>query len=92
MFDPSALIVAGVPLMALVFGLVEFIKTLFEMDGKKVTVMSAIVGLALAIPYQLYNVIPTTFGGWMEIVIIGVVVGLSTSGFYKFVAARTEKL
>jgi hypothetical protein len=36
--------------------------------------------------------IPTTFGGWMEVGVIGIVVGLAASGFYKFVAARTEKL
>ncbi len=92
MFDPSALIVAGVPLMALVFGLVEFIKSVFELEGKKVTVLSGVLGLALAVPYQLYTVIPTTFSGWMEVGVIGIAVGLAASGFYKFVATRTEKL
>ena len=38
MFDPTSLIVAGVPLMALVFGLVEFLKSVFSLEGKTVTV------------------------------------------------------
>jgi len=92
MFDPTSLIVAGVPLMALVFGLVEFLKSVFSLEGKTVTVLSAVIGLVLAVPYQLYASVPTTFAGWMEVSVVGLVVGLATSGFYKFVASRTTKL
>jgi hypothetical protein len=91
MFDPTTLIVAGVPLMALVFGLVEFLKDVFALEGKKVTLISAVLGLALSIPYQLSQAIPTDFSGWFGVGVIGLAFGLAASGFYKFVAARTAK-
>lgn len=91
MFDPSTLIVAGVPLIALVFGLVEFFKSVFDLEGKKVTLLSAALGLVLSVPYQLTQAIPTDFPGWFSVVVIGLAFGLAASGFYKFVAARTTK-
>ena len=92
MFDPSAYVVAGVPLITLVFGLVEFFKSVFSMEGKPVTVMSAGIGVVLSVAYQLSVAVPATYMGWLEIVVIGIAFGLAASGFYKFLAARTEKL
>jgi hypothetical protein len=91
MFDPTTLIVAGVPLMALVFGLVEFLKDVFSLEGKKVTLLSAVLGLVLSVPYQLSQAIPTNYTGWFTIGVVGVAFGLAASGFYKFVASRTAK-
>lgn len=91
MFDPTTLIVAGVPLMALVFGLVEFLKDVLSLEGKKVTLISAALGLILSVPYQLSQAIPVDFAGWFSVVVIGVAFGLAASGFYKFLAARTTE-
>jgi hypothetical protein len=91
MFDPTTLIVAGVPLMALVFGLVEFLKDVFSLEGKKVTILSGALGLVLSVPYQLSQAVPVDFAGWFSVGVIGLAFGLAASGFYKFVAARTTK-
>ena len=42
MFDAYELAFGGIQLIALVFGLTQFIKEAFSMEGKKVTLLSLI--------------------------------------------------
>lgn len=90
-FDPTIFTVGGVSLIALVFGLVEFFKSLFNMDGKMVTVLSACTGAVLFGLYQLQTVLPDPYAAIYIGVMGSLAFGLSASGFYKFVSARTEK-
>ena len=88
MTDFNALLVGGIPLVVVIFGLVEFIKSL-GLAGKPLTIVSLALGLIFGLAYQVsVNGIPIAYGGWFEAVIFGLAIGLVTSGFYKFVDDR----
>ncbi len=81
-------IVNGISLMVVIFGLVEFSKTL-GLSGRWLTALSLLLGLAFGMLYQffLYG-LPVTFAGWFEVVIFGLAMGLMASGFYDFANKR----
>jgi hypothetical protein len=87
-FDPTNIVVSGVPLMLLVFGLVEFFKALFSLDGRWVTALSAALGAVLYALYQVQAYLPPEYGQVYTIVITSLAVGLAASGYYKFASAR----
>ena len=91
MFDPASVVVGGVSLMVVVFGLTEFFKDLFNMSGKRVTVMAALLGAVVMVVYSLIGIVPEPFGQVVDIFFKSVTVGLSASGYYKFGAARLPK-
>lgn len=88
MFDVESFVVGGVQLIALVFGLTEFIKTLLGWDGKKVTVLAGALGAVVMILYQLIGVVPEPYGQVLQIVFASLAFGLSASGYYKFIDKR----
>lgn len=90
-FDPTAFAVGGVSLIIVTFGLVEFFKNLFNLDGKAVTALSAAMGAILMGLYQVRTLLPPTFDQVFTIVIISLTFGLSASGYYKFAAPRMPK-
>lgn len=89
-FEPGTVAIGGVLLLPLVFGLVEFIKSAFNMDGKAVTILSFFLGFAAMCVVQCAEMYPE-FGKWAVFVTLALTMGLSASGFYKFVDARTSK-
>lgn len=82
--DFETLTVNGVSLIALVFGLVEFFKTVFKLEGSKVTVMSAMIGLVVMLTYQLQALLPAEYAAYYHLTITAIYGGLAASGFYKF--------
>ena len=85
--DTSTLLVGGIPIALVIFGLVEFSKT-FGLAGKWLTALSMFLGVVLGILYKMATSgIPVGFG-WFEVAIFGLALGLTASGFYKFVDAR----
>lgn len=91
MFDPNSYVVGGVTLIAVVFGLVEFLKTVLKWDGAKVTVLAAVLGALLMGLFQLQSLLPAPYAQVYEMVIVSVTFGLSASGYYKFIDARTSR-
>ena len=88
MTDFNALLVGGIPLVVVIFGLVEFIKSL-GLAGRALTVISLLLGILFGIAYHLaQSGIPTGFAGWFTAVIFGLALGLVASGFYKFADDR----
>ena len=87
MFDFSSLLIDGLPLMAVIFGLVEFVKSL-GVKGRTLTVLSLALGLLFGIAYRLTLVLPQDFAGWFSTSIFGLALGLAASGFYTFVDSR----
>ena len=84
----DTLLVGTIPLMVVVFGLVEMIKS-FGLKGNILTILSMLLGIAFGIAYQISKIgIPIGFPGWFETVIFGLAIGLTASGFYKFVSDR----
>ena len=88
----DTLLVGSIPLIMIVFGLVEMIKS-FGLQGRILTVISMLLGLAFGMAYQVsYAGLPVTFGQWFEIIVFGLAIGLTASGFYKFIADRIPKV
>ena len=85
------LIVGGIPLTLVIFGLVEFSKS-FGLTGKWLTGVSMLLGVLFGMAYKFSSSgIPAGFAGWFEVVIFGLMLGLVTSGFYKFADDRFPK-
>jgi len=86
------LIVAGIPLIAVVFGLVEFSKSLGA-QGRLLTAISMLLGIGFGIGYQIATTsLPVGFGGWFTVVVYGIALGLVASGFYDFADSRFPKI
>ena len=92
MYDISALLVGGVPLAAVIFGVVEFIKKVSGLRGKWLTMVSLLLGLAFGAAYQFaVSGLPTGFGGWFAVIVFSLMLGLVASGYYKFLDSRLPK-
>lgn len=85
MFD---VLVNGIPLVAVVLGLVEISKRL-GVEGKGAVITSLLIGLVLGIAYQLSVAIPTDFAGYFGAAIYGLALGLTASGIYDVVTRRS---
>jgi hypothetical protein len=83
------LIVSGVPLLVIVFGLVEFAKKLGA-QGNTLTVVSAVIGLVLGVAFKLSEMYPA-FALWFQVVVFGLAIGLAACGLYDFMNARLPK-
>jgi hypothetical protein len=79
MFD--TILVAGIPLVVVVLGLVQFIKG-FGLEDNIVKGVSLAVGLVLGVGYQLSLATPVDFAGWFAAVVFGLGLGLVASGLY----------
>jgi hypothetical protein len=83
-FDPGSFAIGGISLMAFVFGAVQLIKDWTGWEGKKVTGLSAIMGLLVMVLYQAIQFLPPEIVQYVEAIFISLAFGLATSGFYKF--------
>jgi hypothetical protein len=92
MTDLTQLLVGGIPLLIVIFGLVEFIKS-FGLKGNWLTACSMLLGLVFGSAYKIANDgIPTGFAGWFILVVFGLALGLITSGFYDFANKRMPQV
>ena len=92
MTDLSQLLVGGIPLLIVIFGLVEFSKTL-GLKGNWLTIFSLFLGLAFGFAYKIAESgVPSSFAGWFVMVVFGLALGLITSGFYDFADKRTNRV
>lgn len=83
--------VNGIPLILIVFGLVEVCKR-FGVKGDWLTAISVVLGVLLYTAYSLTQTgSPADAGGWMAVIITGLAYGLTASGVYDFVDARAER-
>lgn len=88
----NELAVDGIPLILVVFGLVEFIKT-FGIQGRPLTYISLVLAMLLYFGYSYSAVgFPTTFAGWFSTGIVGICFGLVASGLYDFAKDRLPKV
>jgi hypothetical protein len=74
--------VQGVPLLAVVMGLVEMAKAM-GVEKKALTLVSMGIGLALGVAYMLSLGFPTDYAGWFGVAVYGLGLGLVASGLYK---------
>jgi hypothetical protein len=91
MTDLTQLLVGGIPLLVVIFGLVEFSKT-FGLSGRWLTLVSLLLGIAFGVAYKIATEgVPVGFAGWFVMLIFGLALGLITSGFYDFANQRMPK-
>jgi hypothetical protein len=75
-------VVAGVPLMFVVIGLVQWVKS-FGVTGNLLRVVSMIIGLVFGGGYIFATVgFPATFAEWFAAVVYGIGLGIVASGVY----------
>jgi len=91
MQDFSSLLIGGIPLIAVIFGLIEFLKV-FGLKGRILTIFSLLLGLALGVAYKLTLGLPVDYVGWIAVIVFGLAIGLTTSGIYDFLNVRFPKL
>lgn len=92
MTDFTQLLVGGVPLLVVIFGLVEFAKRL-GLKGNWLTVASLALGIGFGIAYRFaVDGAPSGYPAWFAVVIFGLALGLVTSGLYDFANTRFPKV
>ena len=56
-------------------------------------ITSLVLGLIFGMSYQIAQAgMPAGFAGWFTVVIFGLAIGLTASGFYKFIDARAPEI
>ena len=91
MTDFTQLLVGGVPLLVVIFGLVEFAKKL-GLAGRWLTVISLLLGLIFGFAYRFaVDGFPLGYAPWFTVAVFGLALGLITSGFYDFANKRFPK-
>jgi hypothetical protein len=91
--DLGSLLVGGLPLMAVVIGLVQFAKEKLEWSGKGVEVFAIVIGLLFGFGYHVYNVgeFIVSFPFLFEGLLYGLTIGLSATGMYKVAYPQKDK-
>jgi uncharacterized membrane protein HdeD (DUF308 family) len=75
-----------VTLLAIVFGVVEFIKSL-GVEGNKLRWISLGVGILLAFLFKATELVPA-YSPYIQTVFYGIAVGLAASGVFSFINKR----
>lgn len=83
--------VNGIPLFAVVLGLVQYVKTL-GLKGKELRLVSMGIGLVLGGGYQISTLgaTPYTYSVAFGVVIYGLVLGLVASGVYDVITNKPQ--
>ena len=88
------LIVAGVPLILVVTGLVQFFKQKLEWSGKKAEVLAYVLGLVIGFGYHVYSAVEPViwnFNFVFEGLIFGAAIGLVATAIYDAYGDKTSK-
>jgi len=80
------LLVAGVPVIAIIVALVELVKQTLGMDSQYAPALSVGLGMVIMLGVNLSQMFPV-FGTWFEVAVLGVVAGLLACGIYSGVKA-----
>lgn len=83
-------VVNGIPLIALVIALVEWIKK-FGVEGKALNAASMAVGAAIGVAYWYAQAPLVSFADWFGAVVYGLALGLAASGLYDAVRSAVTR-
>ena len=82
MLNLQDILVAGVPLLLVVIGLVEWVKKI-NVPSNALPFVSMGIGLVLGSGYQIAeNGVPLDFAGWFAVIVFGLAIGLVASGLF----------
>jgi hypothetical protein len=77
-------VVAGIPLLALILGLVQVIKGFIM--GVRGKLIAVIVGVLLGGGYEISKFgMPSDFAGWFNVVIFGLALGVVSFGLFDVI-------
>lgn len=84
--DLTNALVAGIPLMLVVIGIVQYVKEKLKWEGVGVEIFALVFGIVMGFLYHMYAAeeIVWVFRFIFEGVIYGLAVGLVATGIYKF--------
>ena len=82
-------VVNGIPLVALIMGLVELTKQ-FGASGKMLAGISFGIGAALGILYQYSVKVPVSFSDWFGCIVFGLALGLTACKLYDAVRSAAN--
>jgi hypothetical protein len=91
MFEPIEVVSGGVQLIAVVFGLVEFIKDMAGLQGKQVTALAAALGFLVLALFEAQALFPEAYAMYFNMAARSLVFGLTAAGYYKFVNKRVPQ-
>jgi hypothetical protein len=74
------LVVYSVPVAALIVGLVEMAKRSFRMSARWAAPLAVLLGVIFAAAAKLDQ---PTMGTWLQVVMLGLLTGLSAAGLYS---------
>lgn len=83
-------VVNGIPLIFVVMGLVELVKS-FGVQGSALTACSFVIGLVLGVLYQISLAMPIGFAGWFGAAVFGLALGLVASKVYDAVRSAANR-
>lgn len=84
-FDFGTLSIAGVSLAILVYGITEFIKTFFGLEGKWVNLTAVISGGVLVLASELRQFLPPAYSTVLNVVVLVLAGAMSAGGYYQYV-------
>ena len=82
-------VVAGIPLLIIVMGVVQFIKS-FGLSGNTVKALSLGTGILIGLGYQVSLALPADFATWFAAGVFGLVLGLVASGVYDVITPSAK--
>jgi len=83
-FDPNEFSIGAVSLIVVVFGLTQFLKDTFNLDGNKVRILAFFIGALVMVAYQLIPLIPSPYEQIVGIVFYSLMFALTAAGYYQF--------
>ncbi len=81
------LVLYGIPAAGLIVALVEMVKRTVHLDTRWAPLLAVSFGVLLAVLAKLDN---PSAGTWLQVVLLGLLAGLSASGLYSGGRALTE--
>jgi uncharacterized membrane protein HdeD (DUF308 family) len=87
--DITEFVLNPVTLLAIVFGVVEFVKSL-GVEGNKLRWISLATGILLAFLFKVTELVPV-YSPYIQTIFFGVAVGLAASGVFSFLDKRIAR-
>ena len=92
-FDLTQLLVAGIPLMLVVMGIVQFVKEKLGFEGKAAEIFAISLGVVFGFAFHVYNenAFILSFRFIFEGLMYGLIIGLTATGIYKVNRLKNPK-